>query len=122
MMRESLLFNLHSHRLQSGVEADPNRFREVYQSKYGKVRVFKIMSVSLESKRWVADRQNLLCDHNESWFCRGQYPPSLNKILAEKRDFSQLEDFNKDIDDSEYQKQYFENLKYVRISFIHNLA
>merc|ERR1712187_737337 len=30
--------------------------------------------------------------------------------MGEKRDFSQLEDLNKDNDDSEYQKQYFENL------------
>merc|ERR1712194_292436 len=33
------------------------------------------------------------------------------KILAEKRDFAQLEDFNRETSDEEYQKQYFENLQ-----------
>lgn len=36
----------------------------------------------------------------------------MTKILAEKKNFKQLEDFNvKDGDDSEYQKKYFENLQ-----------
>jgi dolichyl-diphosphooligosaccharide---protein glycosyltransferase len=56
--------------------------------------------------------KNRICDAPGSWFCRGQYPPALTKILKEKKDFKQLEDFNvKDGgDDSEYQKKYFENL------------
>ena len=54
---------------------------------------------------------NRKCDAPGSWFCPGQYPPALEKILAEKRDFAQLEDFNRDDSDEEYQKQYFENLK-----------
>lgn len=110
MMKESLLFKLHSHGLQPGVIADPNRFREKYTSKYGKCRVFKILSVSKESKEWVANPANRKCDAPGSWFCSGQYPPGMQKILKEKRDFSQLEDFNRGEKDSEYQKQYFENL------------
>jgi hypothetical protein len=35
--------------------------------------------------------------------------------LTEKRDFAQLEDFNRKATDEEYQKQYFENLKYVSL-------
>lgn len=55
--------------------------------------------------------KNRLCDAPGSWFCPGQYPPALEKILASKKDFQQLEDFNKkDGNDDEYTKQYFENL------------
>lgn len=67
------------------------------------------MSVSTESKEWVI--QNRKCDAPGSWFCPGHYPPALEKILGEKKDFAQLEDFNTDNADDEYQKQYFENLK-----------
>jgi dolichyl-diphosphooligosaccharide---protein glycosyltransferase len=69
----------------------------------------QIQSVAQESKEWV--EKNRVCDAPGSWFCRGQYPPALTKILKEKKDFKQLEDFNiKEGDDSEYQKEYFENL------------
>ena len=109
MMRESLLFKLHSHGRQ-GVSADPNRFQEKYTSKYGKCRIFKVLSVSQESREWVANPENRLCDVEGSWFCPGQYPPALQKVLAEKKDFSQLENFNTKEQDSEYQEQYFKNL------------
>lgn len=111
MMRESLLFKLVNHGLKEGVMADPNRFKLKFTSKYQKCRVFKIMSVSQESKDWVADPKNRKCDVPGSWHCPGQYPPGMQKILREKRDFSQLGDFNKDEDDSEYQKKYFEGLR-----------
>ena len=87
------------------------RFKEVFSSRYGKCRIFKILSVSRESKKWVANPENRVCDVPGSWFCRGQYPPALTKILAEKKDFIQLEDFNKKDADAEYQQQYFEDLK-----------
>lgn len=108
MMKESFLYKLHSHRATPGVTADPNRFQEMMMSKYGKCRVYKILSVSKESKEWVP--KNRICDVEGGWYCRGQYPPALQKVLDEKKDFSQLEDFNKKDDDSEYQKKYFENL------------
>jgi len=111
MMRESFLFKLHGHGITPGVQADPNRFQEVHRSRYGKCRVFKILSVSEESKKWVADPKNRVCDAPGSWYCSGQYPPALQKVLGEKKDFEQLEDFNKDKDDSEYQALYHENLK-----------
>merc|ERR1712160_146024 len=111
MMRESFLFKLHSHGIQPGVTADPNRFQHEFTSQYGKCRVFKILSVSQESKNWVADPKNRVCDAPGSWYCSGQYPPALQKVLKDKKDFSQLEDFNKDGNDSEYQAQYHENLK-----------
>jgi dolichyl-diphosphooligosaccharide---protein glycosyltransferase len=69
----------------------------------------QVQSVSKESREWVP--KNRVCDAPGSWFCKGMYPPALEKILKEKKDFKQLEDFNaKDGDDSEYQKKYFENL------------
>jgi hypothetical protein len=47
--------------------------------------------------------------------CPGHYPPALEKVLDEKKDFAQYEDFNrKEVDkDSQkkYQEQYFKNLK-----------
>mmetsp|Transcript_12253 Transcript_12253/g.33980 ORF Transcript_12253/g.33980 Transcript_12253/m.33980 type:complete len:1039 (+) Transcript_12253:220-3336(+) len=113
-MAESLLFKLVLGGLNGDVVVDRNRFREVYRSKYGKVRIYKVMSVSAESKAWVADPANRLCDAPGSWFCPGQYPPALEKILQEKKDFRQLEDFNANRnkeDDEEYQRQYFENLQ-----------
>lgn len=71
--------------------------------------LLQIQSVSLESKEWV--KNNRVCDAPGSWFCRGQYPPALQKILKEKKDFKQLEDFNQaGGDDSDYQREYFENL------------
>lgn len=108
-LSDSLLYKLHSNGLVSGVQADPNRWKEVFRSKYGKVRIYKILSVSKESKAWV--EKNRVCDAPGSWFCPGQYPPALEKILTEKKDFAQLEDFNSATSDEEYQKEYFENLK-----------
>lgn len=88
-------------------------FREVYRSKYGKVRIYKIMAVSQESKEWVL--KNRKCDAPGSWFCPGHYPPALEKVLEEKKDFAQYEDFNrKEIDkdsQKQYQEQYFKHLK-----------
>ena len=109
-MAGSLLYKLHSHGLVPGVQADKNRFKEVFKSKHGKVRIFKVLSVAKDSKEWVADPKNRICDSPGSWFCRGQYPPALKKVLAQKRDFGQLEDFNKKEVDEEYQKQYMEHL------------
>mmetsp|Transcript_27897 Transcript_27897/g.41292 ORF Transcript_27897/g.41292 Transcript_27897/m.41292 type:complete len:943 (-) Transcript_27897:232-3060(-) len=111
MMRESFLYNLHGHNIKPGVVADPNRFKEVYQSKYGKVRIFKILGVSKESKQWAADPANRICDVEGGWYCRGQYPPALANVLSNKKDFAQLEDFNKGVDkNDEYTKKYYEDL------------
>ena len=110
MMERSFLYRLHSHGVVEGVEADPDKFEEVYRSKYGKVRVYKLLNIDEESKFWTADAKNRICDEPGSWFCKGQYPPALTKVLLQKQDFSQLEDFNRKQVDLEYQEQYFENL------------
>ena len=110
MLEASLLYRLHSNGIVPGVDVDKNRFKEVYKSKYGKVRIYKILSVSKESKEWVLN--NRVCDAPESWFCPGHYPPGLQKVLKEKKDFKQLEDFNaKRESDEEYQRKYFEHLR-----------
>lgn len=116
MMERSLLYRLHSNKLDTTdkfvVVADPEKWEEVFRSKYGKVRIYKILGVDMESKAWVKDCANRVCDAEGSWFCPGRYPPALQKIIAQKKDFPQLEDFNQDISDKQYQKEYFENLNY----------
>lgn len=107
MMEKSFLFKLHSHKLKPGVIADPEKFQEVHRTKYGKVRIYKILGVSRKSKKWV--EENRECDAG-GWFCPGKYPPGLKDILNKKKDFAQLEDFNRGTSDEEYQKEYFENL------------
>jgi len=74
-MAESLLFNLVS--FQGRV--DESLFKEVYTSKYRKVRVYEVQRVSLKSKRWAADPANRICDAPGSWYCDGQYPPALKE-------------------------------------------
>jgi len=110
MMERSLLYRLHGHEIKEGVEADPNKWEEVFRSKFGRVRIYKILGVDEESKAWVENKANRVCDVPGSWFCPGQYPPGLSDILSRKKDFAQLEDFNRDTADEEYQKQYFENI------------
>ena len=105
MMARSLLYQLHGSNIRPGTQVDPEQFEEVYRSKYGKVRIYKILGVSEESKAWVADPANKLCDAPGSWFCRGQYPPALSSIIGRKKDFAQLEDFNRGEADEEYKEQ-----------------
>ena len=93
-MERSFLYNLHSHKLKPGVVADPEKFEEVFRSKYGKVRIYKLRGVSQKSKKWV--EENRECDAG-GWFCPGKYPPGLKEILDKKKDFAQLEDFNRNM-------------------------
>merc|ERR1711871_683199 len=108
MMAKSLLYKLHGHGQKPGVRVDKNRFQEVFTSTYNKVRIYKVMHVSEESKKWIADPANRLCDAPGSWYCTGQYPTAMDDLMAKKQDFAQLEDFNvkKDKKAEEYQKQY----------------
>merc|ERR1711935_831187 len=111
-MQASLLYVLHSHRQRPGVVADSNRFQEVFISKYGKVRIFKVKSVDEVSKKWAADPANRICDAPGSWYCVGQYPPALRPLIEKRSAFKQHGDFNADgsAEDTkkaaEYQKQY----------------
>lgn len=96
------------------VEVDATKFLEVFRTKYGKVRIYKIIGADQESKAWSADPKNRICDVPGSWFCPGQYPPALREVLEKGKTFVQLEDFNRNDEDSEYQQQYMESLRKQR--------
>eukprot|EP00756_Hemistasia_phaeocysticola_P021210 Hpha_TRINITY_DN15763_c0_g1::TRINITY_DN15763_c0_g1_i1::g.36937::m.36937/K07151/STT3; dolichyl-diphosphooligosaccharide--protein glycosyltransferase len=112
MMGGSLLYKLHGNGLLKDVEVDGTLFEDVYKSSHGLVRIYKVLNVSKESKDWVADPANRLCDAPGSWYCSGQYPPALQPILKESRSFAQLEDFNRRSDASaeEYQREYHKRM------------
>merc|ERR1719375_702403 len=94
MMAKSLLYRLVMHNLKQGVKVSEKRFQEVHTTKHGLMRVFKVMNVSEESKAWIADPKNKDCDAPGSWYCVGNYPPALQKLISKRRNFAQLEDFN----------------------------
>ncbi|ESL05245.1 dolichyl-diphosphooligosaccharide--protein glycosyltransferase [Trypanosoma rangeli SC58] len=112
MMRRSLLYNLHSSEGGSGT-ALGNRFRLVYRSHYGLVKIYKVMNVSAESKAWVMDPKNRKCDAPGSWLCAGQYPPAeeIQKMLAKRIDYGQLEDFNRGKRDDAYYRAYMHRIR-----------
>merc|ERR1712039_71340 len=95
MMAESFLYRAVKHRTVAGVELNRKHFKEVFTSKHGLLRIFQVLNVSEESKRWVADPANRLCDAPGSWYCVGQYPPALWPLIEKRKNFAQLEDFNK---------------------------
>jgi dolichyl-diphosphooligosaccharide--protein glycosyltransferase len=76
-MAASLLYKLSQHGMAPGQTANEKLFREVYTSKYGKLRIFEVQNVSMASKRWAADPKNRICDRPGSWYCVGQYPPGM---------------------------------------------
>jgi len=104
MMAKSLLYKLVMHRKAAGVRVNEKLFKEVHTTKYGLMRVFKVMNISDESKAWIADPANRECDAPGSWYCVGKYPPALEKLIAKRRNFAQLEDFNSKGDKSAYSK------------------
>mmetsp|Transcript_14469 Transcript_14469/g.15146 ORF Transcript_14469/g.15146 Transcript_14469/m.15146 type:complete len:886 (-) Transcript_14469:386-3043(-) len=112
MMAESLLFKLHRFGERPGVTVDPKLFREVFTSKYRKVRIYEVVGVSQESKKFTNDPANRLCDRPGSWYCPGQYPPGLHKLLEKARSFSQLEDFNREQDEKakKYHEEYMKKM------------
>merc|ERR1711924_457709 len=75
MMAESLLYKLHEQGSENGVKANADMFQESYTSKYGLVRIFKVMNVSESSKAWGLNPDNRQCDAPGSWYCPGRYPP-----------------------------------------------
>jgi len=95
MMAESLLYQAVMHNVEPGVKLNAKYFKEIHTTKHGLMRVFKVMNVSKKSKEWIADPKNLICDAPGSWYCVGQYPPELQPLIQKRRNFAQLEDFNK---------------------------
>eukprot|EP00929_Paragymnodinium_shiwhaense_P063637 TRINITY_DN3179_c0_g1_i1.p1 TRINITY_DN3179_c0_g1~~TRINITY_DN3179_c0_g1_i1.p1 ORF type:complete len:896 (-),score=247.08 TRINITY_DN3179_c0_g1_i1:70-2757(-) len=108
MMAKSLLYKMVKNGM--GAKVDPRLFQEVHTTKYGLMRVYKVMNVSDESKAWIADPANRVCDAPGSWYCVGQYPPALEKLIEKRRNFAQLEDFNKKGAKSAYTKLIEEEL------------
>ena len=39
------------------------------------MRIYEILNVDQESKKWLADPANRSCDRPGSWYCPGNYPP-----------------------------------------------
>ncbi|CAE7565085.1 stt-3 [Symbiodinium microadriaticum] len=95
MMAASFLYKAVRHNIDEGVRLDGKLFQEVHTTKHGLMRIFKVLGVSEESKKWVADPANRKCDAEGSWYCVGQYPPSLHKLISKRKNFAQLEDFNR---------------------------
>jgi len=104
MMRKSLVYNLYKSDREEGVRANSKLFKEVYNSPRNELRIYQIVNVSQESKDWIADPANKVCDAPGSWYCVGQYPPAIKSFLDTRRSFSQVEDFNKKGEKSAYQK------------------
>merc|ERR1712187_107293 len=95
MMAESFLYKAVMHKTKPGVALNPKLWKEVHTTKYGLMKVFKVLNVSKESKDWIDNPANRVCDAPGSWYCVGQYPPALAPLIAKRRNFAQLEDFNK---------------------------
>ena len=113
MMEKCLLYKTVRYG-EPGVPAlNQKMFTHAFTSKYGKVRIFKIMNVSLKSKKWVADPANRICDAPGSWYCTGQYPPALQPLIAKRKAFRQLEDFNvaKDEESQKYVDEYHKRME-----------
>ena len=66
------------------------------------------LSLSLQ----VADPANRVCDAPGSWYCTGQYPPALSSLIARRKNFRQLEDFNvgQDEQSRKYQEEYHKRM------------
>jgi len=112
MMRKSLLFNMIKEGLDPDAFVSPKYFKKVFGSSHDLVRIYKVINVSQESKNWVADPANRQCDHEGSWYCVGNYPPAepLQALLKKRRDFKQLEDFNKAEKNTEYHEEYMRRM------------
>jgi len=95
MMAKSLLYKAVNHNKKQGVTLNSKYWQEVHTTKYGLMRVYKVLNISETSKTWVSDPANRICDAPGSWYCIGQYPPALKPLIDKRRSFAQLEDFNK---------------------------
>lgn len=102
MMEKSLLYKLVEHNNKEGVRVNEKLFKHVHTTKHGLMRIYEVQNVSQESKQWIADPKNRICDAPGSWYCVGQYPPALNKLISKRRNFAQIEDFNKKGEKSAY--------------------
>lgn len=42
----------------------------------------QVLNVDQESRAWLADTSNYMCDRPGSWYCPGQYPPKLPERIG----------------------------------------
>jgi dolichyl-diphosphooligosaccharide--protein glycosyltransferase len=75
-MAESILFKMSQHTPQNEV-LNPELFKEVFTSRYGKLKIFQVLNIHEGSRAWAADAKNRVCDRPGSWYCVGQYPPGM---------------------------------------------
>jgi dolichyl-diphosphooligosaccharide--protein glycosyltransferase len=81
-MANSMLYKMHRNGLEEGVKVNKKLFEDVYSSKYGLVRTYKVLNVHKKSRQWHADPANRKCDAPGSWYCPGAYPPGLIKAMG----------------------------------------
>merc|ERR1711870_103319 len=84
-MAESFVFKAVKHGGEENIRLNSRLFKHVHSSKYQTIRIFQVLNVSQESKDWVADPANRVCDAPGSWYCVGQYPPALRPLIRHYR-------------------------------------
>ena len=76
MMANSLLFKLVSFK----VCVSEDHFEEVFTSKYRKVRIYKVVDVDMESRKWLEDPNNRVCDPPGKLAVSGTIPAGIEKV------------------------------------------
>ena len=84
-VQESLLFNLVMNNRHEKAKLDERYYKEVFTSKYGLLRVYRVLDVDQKSRAWGFNPRNRLCDRPGSWYCPGQYPPAIQKPPSSHR-------------------------------------
>jgi hypothetical protein len=123
MMRDSLVYNLVLNQFDHNVPAlPPKTFKEAFTSSHRMVRIYKVLGISKDSKKYCAENRGYI-----AWKAGKPgfeaYPPGLRDVLAGKKDFEQLEDFNakksrakKDAEEAERLKKAAEEAERLRAS------
>merc|ERR1712087_927803 len=68
MMAKSLLYKAVNHNVKPNVKLNSKLWKEVHTTKYGLMRIFQVLNISQESKDWIADPANRVCDPPGSWY------------------------------------------------------
>ena len=84
MMSASLMWHLSARDAPDGSTfVNTDKFKEVYKSVNGLVRIVQVLQVSEESKAWGADPASRECDAPGSWYCPGTYSPELQALFQQ---------------------------------------